>query len=449
MAGQVRSKVPAPPSHSGQNPHRLPRAIWTLGFVSLLMDVSSETVHALLPVFLVSTLGASATYVGWLEGVSEALALMVRAASGTWSDRLGHRKPLAVAGYSLSALTKPLFALASTAGLVFGARLLDRVGKGVRGAPRDALIADLTHPSLRGAAYGLRQSLDTIGAFLGPLLAMVGMALSGDFRTVFWLASIPAVACVALLAGFVEEPARAPGAGAKMVRKGAAPARALDAAAHTSVIEAAVQPAAGPTQMPPPLGAAFTAVVAVATLFTLARFSEAFLILRATSLGASAAMAPLVMIAMNLAYTASAYPAGRLSDRRGRHGLLAAGALLLIVADLVLAAAASLGTALIGAAIWGLHMGLTQGLLAAMVADAAPAQRRGTAFGVYSAATGVALIAASVIAGTLWENVGPAATFYAGAALAGFALVGFALLLLRARGAPARPPDTAPPDAKR
>ncbi len=417
---QRQDEASAPHSAPAQAPPRLPPAIWTLGLVSLLMDISSETVHSLLPVFLVSTLGASATYLGWLEGVSEALALMIRAVSGTWSDRLGLRKPLAVAGYGLSALTKPLFALASTAGLVFAARLLDRVGKGVRGAPRDALIADLTHPSLRGAAYGLRQSLDTIGAFLGPLLAMAGMAATGDFRAVFWLASIPAAACVVLLIGFVDEPQRA------AATAGAVPATPGDAAAATATNTASA-----------PLGAAFKLVVAVATLFTLARFSEAFLILRAVSLGASAATAPLVMIVMNLAYTASAYPVGRLSDRRGRHGLLAAGALVLVVADLVLAAATSLGTALIGAAIWGLHMGLTQGLLAAMVADAAPAERRGTAFGVYSAATGVALIAASVIAGSLWENVGPAATFYAGAALAALALAGFTLLLKHSRVSPA------------
>jgi len=422
--------------------HRLPRTIWTLGFVSLLMDVSSEMVHALLPVFLVSTLGASATYLGWLEGVSEALALMVRAVSGTWSDRLGHRKPLAVAGYALSALTKPLFALASTAGLVFGARLLDRVGKGVRGAPRDALIADLTHPSQRGAAYGLRQSLDTIGAFLGPLVAMLGMALTGnDFRAVFWIASLPAVACVVLLAAFVKEPRRAgkhaPATASDAIgqRESGTDKRGASGAA-TPTLPARPQASA----IAPPLGGAFAVVVAVATLLTLARFSEAFLILRATTLGASAAMAPLVMIAMNLAYTASAYPAGRVSDRIGRHALLAAGALLLVVSDIVLASAASLVVALAGAAIWGLHMGLTQGLLSAMVADAAPAERHGTAFGVYSAATGVALIAASVIAGGLWEKFGPVATFYAGAALATFALLGFLALLARTRDNGARRP---------
>lgn len=384
---------------------RLPAAIWTLGFVSLLMDVSSELIHSLLPVFMVTTLGTSMLVVGLVEGAAESTALIVKVFSGVISDWWGRRKPLAVLGYGLGAASKPLFALATTSGMVLGARLIDRVGKGIRGAPRDALVADLAPPAMRGAAFGLRQSLDTVGSFLGPLLAIALMLLwAGDFRAVFWVALIPAVLCVALLLVGVREP---------------------DAPVHGRRTNPVSRE--NLRQLPP----AYWWVVAVGAVFTLARFSEAFLVLRAQQGGLPVAWAPLVLIAMNVVYAAGAYPLGRLADRMDRTRLLAGGLALLVVADLLLAAADRGPLLWAGILLWGLHMAMTQGLLATMVADAAPATLRGTAFGMFNLASGVALLAASALAGWLWDTWGGASTFVAGAVFTVAALV--ALLWRRPR----------------
>ncbi len=381
---------------------RIPPAIWALGFVGLLMDVSSELIHSLLPVFLVHTLGASAFTLGLIEGAAEATALMVKVFSGVLSDVFGRRKPLAVLGYGLGALSKPLFALAPTAGFVLAARLIDRVGKGIRGAPRDALVADLAPAAVRGAAFGLRQALDTAGAFLGPLLAIGLMLLwADDFRAVFWVAVIPAVLSVALLAFGVHEGERTPGA-----------------------------PRVNPIRRDKlrQLGAGYWWVVAIGAAFTLARFSEAFLVLRAVDAGLPMAWTPLVFVGMNLVYALVAYPAGRLSDKVSHTRLLALGLAVLIAADVLLL----LGTnGLVvggGIALWGLHLGITQGLLATMVAGAAPPALRGTAFGFFNLASGVALLVASALAGLLWERIGGGATFAAGAA---FSAVALGVLLLR------------------
>jgi MFS family permease len=373
----------------------LPRAVWTLGFVSLLMDVSSEMIHSLLPLYLTVGLGASVLVVGIIEGLAEATALAVRVLSGTVSDALRHRKWVAAAGYGLGAAAKPLFALAAGPGLVFLARFVDRGGKGIRGAPRDALIADVTPAAARGAAYGLRQSLDTVGALAGPLLAMALMlAWDDDFRAVFWVAVAPGAASFLLIAFAVREPAL-PAAGAPVPLSWRA-ARGL--------------------------GPAFWRVTAAGFAVSLARFSEAFLVLRAQDLGLALAWAPLVMVGMSGVFAIVAFPAGRLADRMPRAALLAAGMAVLVAADLALAFASGLAAVAAGVALWGMHMGLTQGLLAAMVADAAPADRRGTAFGVYNLACGAALLAASVIAGAAWHWLGAPWTFLAGAALAAAAL---------------------------
>jgi len=378
------------------NSPALPRTVWVLGFVSLLMDVSSEMIHSLLPLYLTVGLGASALAVGVIEGLAEATALVVRVFSGTLSDALGHRKWVAAAGYGLGAAAKPLFALATGPWLVFGARFMDRIGKGIRGAPRDALIADVTPAASRGEAFGLRQSLDTVGAFAGPLLAMALMlAWSDDFRAVFWVAVVPGVASFLLIALAVREPARDPAA--------AAAPRLSWRAAHG-------------------LGEAFWWVTAAGATLTLARFSEAFLVLRAQDLGLALAWAPLVLVGMNAVFALVAWPAGRLADRLGPGGLLAAGTVALVAADLCLAFAGGLAALAAGVALWGLHMGLTQGLLAAMVAASAPADRRGTAFGVFNLACGAALLVASVLAGALWHYAGPPAAFLAGAALAAAAI---------------------------
>ena len=344
----------------------MPKSIWALGFVSLLMDISSEMIHSLLPLFMVGALGASALVVGVVEGLAEATALIVKVFSGALSDWLGRRKGLALLGYGLGALTKPVFALATGMGWVLGARLVDRVGKGMRGAPRDALVADIAPPELRGAAFGLRQSLDTVGAFLGPLLAVGLMLLwANDFRQVFWVAVIPGVLAVLLLWLGVREPERPVGA----VRVN--PIRRENLRR---------------------LGAAYWSVVALGAVFTLARFSEAFLVLRAEQSGIPLALVPLVMVAMNLVYAATAYPFGHLSDRMGHHRLLAGGLVVLIVADLVLASSSHWAVVLAGVALWGVHMGMTQGLLAAMVAHTATADLRGTAYGAFNLVSGVAML---------------------------------------------------------
>ena len=370
----------------------------------MLMDASSEMIHSLLPVFLVSVLGASALSVGVIEGLAEATASVTKVFSGTISDWTGKRKPLVLLGYGMAAITKPLFPLANGIGTVLTARFVDRVGKGVRGAPRDALIADITPPESRGAAFGLRQSMDTVGAFLGPAAAVGLMALSGDnFRFVFWIAVIPAAAAVAVILLFVREPERP-----------LTPAHARRSPISREQMRR--------------LDRRFWGVVAFAAVLTLARFSEAFLLLRAGDTGLRARYIPVVLIVMNIAYAASAYPFGRLADRVSRRGLLAWGIALLITADLVLAGAGSIALVLVGAVLWGIHMGATQGILSAIIADRAPADLRGTAFGLFNLITGGALLGASLLAGALWTTIGPAATFLAGAALAAVALAGLAAM---------------------
>ncbi|MFM0572603.1 MFS transporter [Paraburkholderia caledonica] len=386
---------------------QIPRSVWVLGCVSLLMDVSSEIIHSLLPMFLMAALGASATTIGLIEGIAEATSPIVKVFSGTLSDYLGNRKWLAVAGYGLGALCKPLFAVAPTIGIVVTARILDRVGKGIRGAPRDALVADVTPPHLRGAAFGLRQSLDTIGASLGPLLAVVFMLVwSDNFRLAFWLAVIPGMLAVALLTFGIEEPARE--AGTKRVN----PIR------WDSIKQ---------------LGTSYWWVVAVGGVFSLARFSEAFLVLRAMGSGVPIALVPLVMVAMNVVYALSAYPLGKLADTMSQTKLLVAGLVILIASDVVLAHGTHWSVVLVGVALWGLHMGMTQGLLSTMVAHTAPAQLRGTAFGFFNLLSGVVTLVSSAIAGVLWDRLDAAATFYAGA---GFCVLTIALLLF------GRTPDT-------
>lgn len=370
----------------------------------MLTDVSSEMIHSLLPLFMVGTLGASTLTVGLIEGVSEAMTMVVKVFSGSLSDYLGKRKWLAVFGYAMSALTKPLFAIAPSIGFVFAARLADRIGKGIRGAPRDALIADITPPESRGAAFGLRQSLDTVGAFIGPLIAVGLMLLwANDFRKIFWVAVIPAMLAVTLLFFGVTEP-------------------------DTQGKSKPGNPISKHNLRR--LSFNYWWVVAVGAVFTLARFSEAFLILRAHQVGVPTAMVPLVMVAMNLVYAACAYPFGQLSDRVNRVHLLAAGLLVLIVADLVLAYSTHWGALLVGVALWGVHMGMTQGLLAAMVAATAPADLRGTAFGIFYLMSGIALLIASTVAGMLWDSYGAAFTFYAGA---GFCVLTLIALLTAPR----------------
>jgi MFS family permease len=383
----------------------IPGSVWALGLVSLFMDSSSELIHALLPLYLVSVLGASTLDVGIIEGIAEATAAITKVFSGALSDYLAERKWLTAAGYGLAALSKPIFPLATDIAWVAAARFIDRVGKGIRGAPRDALIADLAPADLRGTSYGLRQTLDTIGAVAGPALAILFMALLADnFRAVFWIAVIPAIASVATIIFFVREPKRPPRPHALRSPLSRAELKRLDRG--------------------------YWMVVGVAAIFTLARFSEAFLLLRAQSVGVPVVLVPTVMVVMNVVYALSALPAGALSDSIGRYRLLIAGFVLLIVADLILALGDGVAAVMIGVAVWGLHMGLTQGLLQALVADTAVPELRGTAFGVFNLVSGIAMLLASVIAGGLWDAIGPDGTFLAGA---GFTVVALAVLPLAHR----------------
>lgn len=377
---------------------KIPRTVWTLGYVSLFMDLSSELVHSILPVFLVTVLGANALTVGFIEGIAEATALIVKIFSGALSDFFGRRKWLILAGYGMAALTKPLFPLANSVETVFTARFLDRIGKGVRGAPRDALIADVAPSDIRGACFGLRQSMDTVGAFLGPLAAIVLLYLyHDDMKAALWFAVVPAAITIVLIMAGVKEPA-----------------------AKT-----------GPHQFRSPLRLAFLKdfsrhywwIVVIGAVFTLTRFSEAFLVLRAEQTGLSITWIPLVMVVMNLFYALSAYPAGVLSDHMSKKYLLAAGLVLLALADLALARGHSALVVMCGVALWGLHMGFTQGILAAMIAAATPQELKGTAFGLFNFVTGLFMLLASVIAGWLWDRYGADMTFYAGAAFSMLALL--------------------------
>jgi MFS family permease len=382
---------------------QVPTAIWVLGLVSLLMDVSSEMIHALLPIYLVTVFGASALTVGVIEGIAEATAAITKVFSGALSDWLGKRKLLAALGYGLAAVTKPIFPLASTIGWIIAARFIDRIGKGIRGAPRDALVADIAPPELRGASFGLRQSLDTAGAFIGPLLAIAIMALTMDnFRAVFWVAVVPGILSFALIAFAVKEPER--------------PAERRKVQAPLSVKELKR------------LGGAFWWVVAIAAVFTLARFSEAFLLLRAQAVGLPAVLIPGVLVLVNVVYSLAAYPVGVLSDKIDRVTLLFIGFAILIVADLVLGLSAGIVGAAVGVALWGLHMGFTQGVLSTLVADAAPPELRGTAFGMFNLVSGLALLAASIVAGALWDLTGSEGTFIAGAAFTAIAFAGLAII---------------------
>jgi MFS family permease len=388
---------------------RIPRGIWALGFVSMLMDTSSEMIHALLPIYLVTVLGTSALTVGLIEGIAESTAAISKVFSGVLSDWLGRRKLLVAIGYGLAAFTKPVFPLAGTVGWVIAARFVDRIGKGIRGAPRDALIADLAPAGLRGASFGLRQSLDTVGAFIGPALAIGLMWLTADnIPLVFWAAVPPAFAALALVLFGVH-----------------------DAPGHTREKRVRSPLSRAELARLPPL---YWGVVAVAAVFTLARFSEAFLVLRAQELGLTLALIPLVLVVLNVVYACSSYPIGVLADRFDRGTLLALGVVVLVASDLALALVGGMGGLALGVVLWGLHMGMTQGLLATLVADAAPANLRGTAFGVFNLVSGLALLAASIVAGALWDAFGSRVTFLAGAGVAAITVLALVPIVHRVHG---------------
>jgi MFS family permease len=371
-----------------KSPHKIPRTVWALGFVSLFMDISSETIHALLPLYMTTTLGMSVAIVGLIDGIAEATANIVKVFSGYISDRIGKRKPLILLGYGIGALSKPLFPLATGVLPILTARFADRIGKGIRGAPRDALIADVTPPEIRGRAFGLRQSMDTIGAFVGPLLAIgLMIVFANDMRAVFWVAVIPAVIAVLCVLFGVEE--RAPSN-----QKSDIPIKLTELRQ---------------------LSRRYWIVVAIGGMFSLARFSEAILILKASEEGLALWLAPTVLIVMNVVYAIGAYPAGILSDRASAKTLLIWGIGFLIAADLIFASTTGLLSAFIGICLWGIHMAMTQGLLAKLVADNSPVRLRGSAFGLFYLVTGLSLLAASVAAGLIWDRFGSDTSFLTGA----------------------------------
>lgn len=407
VAGSIKETV-VPSPRINRLP-TIPRTVWTLGLVSMFMDISSEIIHALLPLFLTITLGASVAFVGVIDGIAEATASITKVFSGYLSDRIGRRKPLILMGYGLGALSKPLFAIAGSPVPVLGARFIDRIGKGMRGAPRDALVADVTPLEIRGRAYGLRQSLDTVGAFVGPLAAIGLMAiLANDMRAVFWVAVIPGLLAVLLVIFGIE-------------------GRRREVLPSDVRVPLRIRDLRG-------LDRKFWAVVAIGVMFTMARFSEAFLILKANADGLPLALAPLVLVVMNLVYSLGAYPAGALADASGPYRPMVYGLGCLIAADVCLASGTGLAGSFAGIALWGAHMALTQGLLAQLVAERAPEALRGSAFGVFNLATGIAMLFASVLAGVLWDHVGPSATFIVGG---GFATI-TALLLMSRRAMSAR-----------
>jgi MFS family permease len=389
---------------------KLPRNVWILGFVSLLMDLSSEIYHALLPAFITVTLALPVLALGAIDGIAEATASFAKLASGRLSDRSGRRKPWVLLGYGLAALSKPLFPIAQGALELMGARFADRVGKGIRGAPRDAIIADETAPELRGRAFGLRQALDTIGALIAPLAAVGLMLLfMNDIRTVFWIAAVPAAFSFLLALVAVKEPV-------------------------TRWTTDKVQPFfRGFRDLDKPT----RRLLAVAFLFALARFSEGFLILRAIDIGVSATLSPLALVAFNVGFLALAYPAGSLSDRMSPRTILIAGMGVLIAANLLLAQDIGIAGLTIGILLWGAHMALTQGIFARMIADVAPDHLRATSFGAFHFVSGIGTLLASVAAGFIWDRDGAAMTFLAGAGAAAVALTMLSLIT-EARPSPAR-----------
>ena len=368
----------------------IPRNVWALGIVSLLMDLSSEMILSILPIFLVTGLGISVLSLGLIEGLAEGVASVIKAFSGALSDYLKKRKILIVIGYGISTLTKPFFALASTATWIFTARFVDRLGKGIRGAPRDSLIADSTSTKIRGTAYSLRQSLDTLGALLGPIIAIIILYLTtNNFRFVLWFAVIPAVLCIVVLIFGVKE---------TTLKKNISSKKSYFLFKNFSKIT--------------PVIWLFFLIVFI---LNLGHFSEAFLLLRSQEIGLKVSFIPIVFVVMNVAYAIVAVPFGHLADRGGFFILIVCGFLILVLADIILALTNSVGWMFVGIIFWGIHLGMTQGLLLAMISKLSPLELRGTSFGLFHAITGIALLIASLIAGYLWQYYNSGLIFFVSA----------------------------------
>lgn len=375
---------------------KIPRTVWVLGFVSLLMDISSEMIHALLPLFMAGALGASAIWIGLVEGIGEGTALIAKVFSGVVADRFGHKKHLVFAGYFLGVVSKPVFALAGCMPVVLAARFFDRIGKGLRGAPRDAIVADVTDESIRGAAYGLRQSLDAAGAFVGPLIATLLLLLwTEDLRSIFWIALIPGAACLLLILIGVE-----------------------DNVTETKNTKRIEWNEIGSVMTP-----AFRQLVILGTLFSLARFSNAFIVLKAADIGIDQAWIPMIIVLMHIAFSLSSYPFGMLADRLNPMRLLALGMVLLALSDLLFAFAANTAVLILGVVLFGMHLGATQGIFSAIVSEVAVSHLRATAFGVFNFFSGIALLVSGLVAGGLWELFGAQYCFAGGVVFAVLTLV--------------------------
>ena len=382
---------------------RLGRNVLALGAVSFLTDVATEMTYPLIPVFLATVLGASATYVGTIEGAAETTAALLKWASGWWSDRVARRKPLVLAGYLLASAVRPLTGLAQSAAQVLGIRVADRVGKGIRTSPRDALIADSVDPAIRGRAFGFHNAADNLGAVLGPLIAFAILRWEGlPLRTVFLLTAIPgALAVLTLLVGVREVPRTAP------------PKRD------------------GEVDLKVPLGRRFWAYLGVLLLFTLGNSTDAFLLLRAGQLGVATSLIPILWALLNLVKAVSNTPGGILSDRLGRKPLIAAGWLVYAAVYFLFGRASQTWHAWALFAVYGVYFGLTEGVEKALVADLVPKNRRGSAFGWYNLAIGIGALPASLLFGALWDRWGSATAFNFGALLALAASLGVILVVPR------------------
>ncbi|OYV74113.1 MAG: MFS transporter [Gemmatimonadetes bacterium 21-71-4] len=382
-----------------ESPHRLGRNVVALGLVSFFTDVSSEMIYPLLPLFLTMTLGASAAFVGAIEGTAESISALLKLASGWWSDRVGARKPFVLVGYVIASVTRPLIAIAQSATQVLAIRVGDRVGKGLRNSPRDALIADSVDPSIRGRAYGFQRAWDNAGAMVGPLVAFGLLQWEGlTMRHVFWLALVPgAIAVAVVIWGVREVPKRVASSGA-------------------------------PLDLSQPMGGRFWAFMAVIFVFTLGNSTDAFLLLRARQLGVPISLMPIIWALLNGVKTVTNTPGGALSDRIGRKPTLVIGWLFYAAVYLAFAHASRQWHAWALFAVYGLYFGFSEGAERALVSDVVPAERRGTAFGWFNLAVGLGALPASLIFGEIWDHVGPGAAFTLGASLALAAAVGIVLV---------------------
>lgn len=411
---------PVPTKPRAPQPPRAPlaRNVKVLSAVSFLTDVASEMIYPLLPIFLSTVVGVSTTALGAIEGAAESVSSLLRLPAGWWSDRVKRRKPLVLAGYAIAAMARPMIAFATSVGQVLAIRLSDRFGKGIRSAPRDALIADSVPPDQRGYAYGVHRAADNSGAVIGPLIAWAVLTFQWvELRELFLWAAVPGAISVVLLWGFVQE--RTVSADSPS---------AVKPIPHPAPSVTAVAPAAAPVASSP-MGSAFWRYLVVVFVFTLGASSDAFLLLRASQLGIAASAIPILWAVLHVVKVTSSVWGGGLSDRVGRRPLILFGWAVYAAVYLGFAFATTAWQCWALFIVYGSYFGMTEGTEKAMVADLVPAARRGAAFGWFNAALGVGALPASLLFGLVWERFGSAFAFGMGAAIAATATLLFVLLV--------------------